>query len=247
MGRSLEGIVNKIISECGTRNKSTRDQWLANRLSRIMPGSTILDAGAGELKYKKFCQHLVYRSQDFSSYNGKGTGEGLQTHGWNISDVDIISDITSIPEPNSSYDAVMCVEVFEHIPQPEKAMQEFSRLLKRNGILILTAPVCSLTHYAPYYFFNGFSKYYFQRTLPVYGFSIEQISYNGNFFEYVAQELRRITYMANRYSTAGFLDRFLLFFPLLMLIRLLNRFSKNDTGSYEMLSFGLHIVAIKQG
>ena len=159
--------------------------------------------------------------------------------------MDIVSDITQIPEPDQSYDAVMCVEVLEHIPNPEKAIQEFSRLLKKNGILILTVPVCSLTHYAPYYFYNGFSKYYFEKYLPLHGFKIEELSYNGNFFEYLGQELRRTNYMAERYSKINLIDKSIFSFLLLIFLRLLARFSRYDIGSNEMLSFGLHILATK--
>jgi SAM-dependent methyltransferase len=245
MESSLQRLPNIVLSACGTRNKSSRDQWLESRLSQIRPGSTILDAGAGELQYKRFCEHLVYRSQDFGAYNGRGTGGGLQTHTRNTSDVDIVSDIAEIPEPDESYDAVMCIEVLEHIPQPEKAIQEFSRLLKKNGTLILTVPVCSLTHYAPYYFYNGFSKYFFTKYLPLHGYSIKELSHNGNFFEYLAQELRRISYMAKRYSKINFVDKSILSLCLFILLRLLNRFSTYDRGSNEMLSFGLHILATK--
>lgn len=66
--------------------------------------------------------------------------------------MNILSDITTILELDASFDAVKCIEVFEHIPEPVKAVKEFSRILKPGGILILTAPFCSLTHFAPYYF-----------------------------------------------------------------------------------------------
>jgi len=245
MTPSAQKIFDNLTSECGAKNKTVRERWLESRLSQIRPGAAILDAGAGELHYSKYCNHLSYTSQDFGQYNGYGVGEGLQTHSWDDSQVDIISDIAEIPEPDQSYDAVMCVEVFEHIPNPEKAIREFSRLLKKNGILILTVPVCSLTHYAPYYFYNGFSKYYFEKYLPLHGFKIKELYYNGNFFEYLGQELRRIAYMAERYSKINLFNKSILAFLLLILLRLLDKFSRYDTGSHEMLSFGLHILATK--
>ena len=242
---SAQNIIGIITSECGAKNKTARERWLESRLSQIRPGAAILDAGAGESQYNKYCRHLSYTSQDFGQYNGIGVGEGLQTNSWDDSQVDIISDIAEIPEPDQSYDAVMCIEVFEHIPHPENAIREFSRLLKKNGTLILTVPVCSLTHYAPYYFYNGFSKYYFEKYLPLHGFSIKELFYNGNFFEYLGQELQRIVYMAERYSKINLIDKSILSFSLLALLRLLAKFSKYDRGSNEMLSFGIHILATK--
>lgn len=242
----IRKLRNNTKNFCGTLNGFNRDQWLKSQLSQINAGSKILDAGAGELKYKKFCKHLTYISQDFGSYNGKESTVGLQINTWDSTKVDIISDITNIPEPSNSYDAIMCSEVFEHIPKPEIALKEFSRLLKESGTLLLTVPVCSLTHFAPFYFYNGFSRYYFENYLPVYGFSIKEIAYNGNFFEYLAQEFRRITFMAKKYSRINPFEKCLICFTSIIVLKLLNKFSKADSGSSEMLSYGMHILAIKK-
>ena len=131
-------------------NQQNREIWLEEALKKIPTGSRILDAGAGELRYKEFCEHLNYVSQDFAQYNGEGDSKGLQTGTWDQTKLDIISDITEIPELDDSFDAIMCVEVFEHLPDPTLAIKEFARLLKSGGTLIITAPFCSLTHFAPY-------------------------------------------------------------------------------------------------
>ena len=62
---------------------------------------------------------------------------------WDQTGLDIVGDITSIPEPDASFDAILCVEVLEHVPDPLAALRELGRLLKPNGQLILTAPFCS--------------------------------------------------------------------------------------------------------
>lgn len=142
--------------QVGTHNQSVRERWLENALAQIPAGGRILDAGAGQLQYKPFCSHLNYVSQDFSQYDGSGNGVGLQKGGWNQEEIDIISDITNIPEPDSSFDAIMCVEVIEHVPNPVDSLKELTRLLRPGGYLILTAPFSSLTHYAPYYYYSGF-------------------------------------------------------------------------------------------
>ena len=71
-------------------------------------------------QYRALCSHLDYVSHDFAQYDGKGDGVGGQTGRWDYGKLDIISDVTSIPEPNNSFDAIMCTEVFEHIPEPIK-------------------------------------------------------------------------------------------------------------------------------
>ena len=143
----------------GTRNLEAREKWLKKTLKKVPSGSKILDAGAGELRYKKFCSHLNYVSQDFGQYNGGGDGRGLQKKRWDNSKLDIVSDITKIPAKDNAFDAIMCIEVLEHLPRPIKAIEEFARILKPKGKLILTAPFCSLTHFAPYYFTKNTAEY----------------------------------------------------------------------------------------
>jgi SAM-dependent methyltransferase len=164
-----------ILSTVGRGNQQNREIWLEKTLQKIPDNARILDAGAGEQKYKKYCSHLQYNSQDFAQYDGKGDGSGLQTGSWDQSQLDIISDIIHIPEPDSSFDAIMCIEVFEHLPEPIKAIQEFARLLKPGGHLIITAPFCTLTHFAPYHFYTGFNRYFYQEHLPKSGFEIREL------------------------------------------------------------------------
>ena len=135
----------------GTRNEIEREAWVRQRLESIPAGSRLLDAGAGEQRFRKFCGHLHYVSQDFGQYDGTGDHAGLQTASWNQANLDIVSDITAIPEPNGSFDAILCTEVLEHLPNPIAAVAEFSRLLRADGQLILTAPFCSLTHFSPFH------------------------------------------------------------------------------------------------
>lgn len=111
----------------------------------------------------------------------------------------------------------------------------------------MTAPVCSLTHFAPYYFYNGYSRYFYERILRENGFEIEELTYNGNWFEYIAQELHRLPYMLNRYSRfrGGRLFSLFIRLVLLPLFLLLAKASSRDKGSSELLSFGIHVRALK--
>lgn len=229
----------------GTQNQYNREVWLEKTLKQIPAGSRILDAGAGEQQYRRFCAHLNYVAQDFARYDGKGNSAGLQMKNWDQSNLDIISDITAIPEPDTSFDAIMCVEVFEHLTEPIKAIQEFARLLKPGGHLILTAPFCSLTHFSPYHFYTGFNRYFYETHLPANGFKIIDLQENGNFFEYLAQEVRRIPSMAERYVK----DRPSFFESLAMklCLSMLGHFSKKDQGSSEVLHFGYHVHGVKKG
>lgn len=225
------------------QNAETRDVWVKKTLSRMPSGLRILDAGAGTGRYREFCSHLKYVSQDFCKYNGKNSGVGLQTRTSAGLDVDIRCDIVDIPEPDSSFDIVLCTEVLEHLPNPIAAIQEFSRLLRAGGFLILTAPFCSLTHYAPYHYYSGFNRYFYEKFLIENGFGILSMTANGSFFEYLMQEVSRIKDMAARYTDIriGTDEGGIITSVFELLVKLCN----NDKGSQELLCFGYHILAKK--
>ncbi len=230
--------------DIGTKNLHTREKWLEATLAGIPAGSRILDAGAGEQKYKKFCSLLQYVAQDFAQYDGKGDARGLQTSSWDQSKLDIVSDITSIPEPNGSFDAIMCIEVIEHLPAPLEAFREFARLLRPGGQVVLTAPFCSLTHFAPYHFYTGFSRYFYEAHLPACGFEVNELVENGNYFEYLAQEVRRIPTVSDRYASMR--PTLLEYLAIRLVLNMLNRFSKSEKGSSELLHYGCFVRATKK-
>ena len=151
----------------GTQNANSRNEWLKERLNEIPSGLTLLDAGAGNGNKEKFCKHLNYISQDVAKYTGIEDKEGLHTGEVDYSKLDIISDIIDIPLEDNSLDVILCVEVIEHVENPLLVFKEFSRLLKK--MTSATAPFNSLTHYAPYHYSTGFSKYY-EKHLHEYGF-----------------------------------------------------------------------------
>jgi len=227
----------------GTNNEAVRREWLKNTLESIPSGLRILDAGAGELANKKYCTHLDYTSQDFCQYEGDGNSKGLQEGSWNTNEIDIVGDITDIPEADQFFDVILCSEVLEHLPNPVKALEEFHRLLKQGGKLILTAPFCSLTHFAPYHYSSGYNKYFYEFHLENLGFKLYEVSSNGNFFEFVAQEVHRIPLMADKYSSKNIsrLERY----AINKVLKMLERFSNNNTTSDEVLCFGYHVVAVK--
>lgn len=227
----------------GTTNEATRVAWIEQTLKKIPAGLTILDAGAGECQFKKFCGHLKYIAQDFGQYHGTGD-VGLQTGTWDNSQLDIVSDIVSIPLPDASVDAVMCTEVLEHVPDPVAAIKELSRLLKPGGRLLITAPFASLTHFAPYHFASGLSRFFYEHHLPEERFVIEDLQLNGNYFEYLAQENRRIKRVAATYANhqLSLLEKIVVHLNLLVLQRL----SKKDHGSSALLCYGIHVFARKK-
>ncbi len=247
------------MNNIGKNNQRNREAWLEKTLKKIPANLTILDAGAGELRYKKFCSHLKYVSQDFAQYDGRGDGVGPHTGTWDQTKLDIVSDIVSIPRPDHSFDAIMCIEVLEHVPNPVKAIEEFSRLIKKGGFLIITSPFCSMTHMAPFHFATGFNKYFYTEHLEKNGFEIRDIVQNGDYYEYLAQEMRRLPWVVHTYSNyttnqqLSFTQKIIFkafsfayrTFILPLTLTLLQLYKKIDTGSSTFGGFGYHVYAQK--
>ena len=241
----FEEFTSRLIgkTDVGSHNESTRVTWLEKTLKTIPERSRILDAGAGEQQFKRFCSHLNYVSQDFAQYVPEELPSGLQMAKWDYGKLDIVSDIANIPEPDGSFDAVMCTEVFEHIINPRDAVKEFSRLLRSGGFLVITAPFCSLTHFAPYHFYTGFNRFFYEQELRTNGFEILELSANGNYFEYIGQEINRVPQMAKLYAGDGTtrMERT----AMKIVLKMLERFSSKNKNSEELLSYGLHVLARK--
>ncbi len=222
-------------------NELNRQRWLQSVLEALPEGLRILDAGAGELSNRRYCRHLDYVSQDICEYEGAGDGKGLQKGVWDTSQVDLVCDIASIPEPDASFDAVLCSEVLEHVTDPIVVLDEFSRLLKPGGRLILTAPFASLVHFAPYHFSTGFSRYWYEHHLPSKGFVIDELTPNGDWFLYCRQEMLRLVRVERALGSWSW--------PLAGILAALGAFYfkvRANREAPDLACFGWHCVAVKQ-
>lgn len=50
------------------------------------------------------------------------------------------ADAARLPFPDGAFDAVCCVDAFEHFPDPASAAREFRRVLQPRGFMFLSAP-----------------------------------------------------------------------------------------------------------
>ena len=168
--------------------KKHRHYHIIKWLKSLDPGTLLLDAGAGVMRYKTFCEHVDYTSQDFGEF--KNSGE-VDIDRWDSSECDIICDIVDIPRASGSFDAILCSEVFEHLLRPDLALKELSRLLKPNGQILLTCPFASSYHQDPYFYSAGYSKYWYQHYAAHFGLEIIDLIEFGDFFSAIYSMLFR--------------------------------------------------------
>lgn len=225
-----------------SENEAKRHEWVHSILSELEEGQTILDAGAGEKQYQKYCEHLKYFSQDVKNYSGEGNGDALQTGSWEYGDIDYVCDIEKLDIADNHFDNVLCTEVLEHVKDPRKALDELVRVLKPGGRLILTAPFCALTHFAPYFYSTGFSEYFFRETLGNRLKNLKIVK-NGNFFSYLIQELNRVEYILSQYCDGA--DGSKAEKLIVLLNKEFQKFKDLDQGSSDLLCYGLFVVGEK--
>lgn len=239
----LKNVLLGDYSEVGLKNKATRQVWISAVLKSIPEGESILDAGAGECQYRSLCSHLDYTAQDFAQYDGGGDGNGIQTGTWDNSKLDIVSDIASIPVEEGRFDNVLCSEVLEHVPDPVRVFRELHRVLKPGGRLIITAPFASLTHFSPYHFASGLNVYFYEHWSKELNMHVDEVSYNGNYFEFLAQEVWYADTVAKKYGGKHI--------PLLadlgrkLFLSWLKRSSHQMQESQELMAFGICFIGRK--
>lgn len=101
-----------------------------------------LDVGCGS--GRKVGLWMKSRNRDYVGVDVSANAvEEARSLGLQASEID---DATSLPFPDASFDVITCIEVLEHLFNPNDAIDEMSRVLKPGGILIVTVP--NVVHWA---------------------------------------------------------------------------------------------------
>lgn len=101
---------------------------------------------------------------------------------------DIIADAKGLPFKNESIDFVLCSQVIEHDKDPCRILTEAHRILKKNGVLILSAPQMGRLHGEPKDYYR-FTKWGLKYLLEKNGLQIELIESQGGIFRAIGSHL----------------------------------------------------------
>lgn len=94
---------------------------------------------------------------------------------------DLIGTAYSTGIKSNSVGTVFTGAVLEHLEEPSLALKEMNRILKMNGIVILSAPLFWHVHEAPRDFFR-YTKYGLEHLLKSNGFEIVEIKALSGFW-----------------------------------------------------------------
>ena len=160
----------------------------SNALSGIL-----LDLGCGNKPYK----NLFTNVSEYLGVDIENPG-----HDHSKEDIDVYYDGKTLPFNQEHFDSVFFSEVLEHVFNADEILDEIHRVLKKDGIILLTVPFIWDEHEVP----NDFGRYTtfgIQHLLEKHKFEIIEIEKTGNFFEVLVQlfihYLRHLLYSPNKY------------------------------------------------
>lgn len=150
-------------------------QVVSTLMQRYMKGRTI-DLGCGTIPFKSIAsdQISVYHTLD------------LQPRGTDTTYVGDVQDMHMIRD--SSYDSAICLEVLEHVPDPQRAVGEIQRILRPGGVAIISVPHLSRLHDVPHDYYR-FTKYGIRHLLETSGFVVLEIREKGGLVSFLAHQV----------------------------------------------------------
>ena len=160
----------------------------AQRAAReLAPGSRLIDVGAGDSPYRELFGHLQYESSDWEHSVHPGARA-----------VDHVGPAHDLPVPDGAYDAVLCTQVLEHVPNPDAVIAELHRVLRPGGRLYMTVPLAWELHELPFDFYR-YTPHGLAHILGAAGFEHLDIRPRNDCFTTLAQLLDNAGSTMGRY------------------------------------------------
>jgi len=149
--------------------RSYVDEFMFRHVPALLPGSLVLDLGGhrhsrrGRFQMERHPLRVFYA--DLSPAHSPDT----------------LADAAELPFVADCFDAVVCTEVLEHVPEPRRVLSEAHRILRPGGRLLLTVPFLYPIHAYPYDY-GRYTDSYWQTALRAAGFRNVQLERQGLYF-----------------------------------------------------------------
>ena len=153
------------------------DEFLTRQVADLPADSLVLDAGGNRIRKRGqfdigcYPLRVIYVNLSLAK----------RPH--------IQADAAFLPFTNACFDAVVCTEVFEHVPSPQAVLHETFRVLKDGGVLLITVPFLFRIHADPHDF-GRYTDYYWSRALTIAGFDDYEMKKQGLFWSVFVDMLR---------------------------------------------------------
>lgn len=113
---------------------------LAETIEAHVPAGSavVIDVGGGEAPYARVAQAAVHVAVDWRSPELT-----LATH-------QVVGDASRLPIGSAVADLVLCTEVVEHVADDRALYAELRRVVRDDGVLVLSAPFVHALHESPH-------------------------------------------------------------------------------------------------
>ena len=153
------------------------DEFNLRHVHKLPAGSWVLDLGGNKiLKRGRF---------DIGLYDLRVFYANLST----AKRPDVQMDAAQVSFKDNSFDAVVCSELLEHVPDPAAVLREVHRVLRRGGTLLICVPFLVAIHQDP----GDYGRYtdsYWRETLEAIGFERVAIERQGSYWSVLLDLVR---------------------------------------------------------
>jgi SAM-dependent methyltransferase len=175
-------------------------QWsfIITLLERVAPQARgrLLDVGCGDKPYEYLFRPYVteYLGIEHEATFGATAASERERK------PDFLYDGRRLPFEDRSFDTVLNVQVLEHTPRPAALVAEMARVLKDDGILILSAPFQFRLHEEPHDYFR-YSPHGLRALCADAGLEVVEVHNQGSLWSVIAHKLNN--YLAFRIARVG--------------------------------------------
>lgn len=175
----------------------------------------VLDVGCGHMPFRS----IVLRHAD--SYEGLDIAP-------RVDGVRYVTDAVKMNGvPRNAFDTVLCSEVLEHVPAPDRTLAAIATVLRPGGKLIATVPHLSRLHEEPddYYRYTGYGL---RHLVEQAGFEVLALAPHAGLISFLGHQASTVL-LGSVWSIpvlrdmAYHLNRFLLVYPALWLDSVIDR------------------------
>lgn len=160
--RDLHHIYNYDVYEDSTNNNPVLMEHFYSKLRTHCPTlQSVIEIGCGTGDFLAWLQAkgLKVSGVEFADSANRVKYDG-PLHVGRMEDLDL---------PDASYDAVLLLNVIEHLSDPQMVLRKIKRMLKPGGVLLLRHPNSDLFFFKPYWLLVEVPKYFYHRRLAQNG------------------------------------------------------------------------------